>query len=212
MLPIGKHIDLIIKLALVEPLKAAGFKKQARVFRRNRDDGAVEVIEIRGDKYNEGSKGEFTVLLGLYLPQIAAMLDEPHLEKPQEYQCHFQQSIGFLLPDGREDFFWQLSPQSDDPRLAAELRQMVLEYALPWFAAFTPEAFQAAGGDFAQLPGGAPMPLDPLHAASFYLLLGERDKARERLNIGLEYRKSIAVQIHALAAAHGLVLNQEPDA
>lgn len=212
LLPIGKRIDTIIKLALATPLKAAGFKKQARVFRRSRDDGAVEVIDIQGGKYNTEGKGEFTVNLGLYLPQIAAMLDAPPLEKPQEHQCHFRQRIGALLPEKDEDFWWSMDTVTHDEALAHALQQAVLNHALPWFACFTPEAFQAAGGDFGQLPGGAPMPLDPLHAASFYLLLGEHDKARERLNIGLEYRKSLAAQIHALAAAHGLVLNQEPDA
>lgn len=205
MLPIGKHIDAIIKAALAEPLKTAGFKKQARVFRRVAADGNIEVLDIQSGKYNEGSRGEFTVNLGLYLPAIARMLGEALQEKPTDVHCHFHMRIGHLLPDKQEDFWWQIDECSDDAALAAELQAAVMQHGMAWFAALAPAAFKSAR----TVPGcHPPFPALPTHnplvKVSYYLLLDERESARQALHTALEHRPRLRDQLLALAARQGL--------
>lgn len=206
-LPIGKHIDLLIKLALTDGLKAAGFKKQARTFRRRLADGSVQVIEIQSGKYNEGSQGEFTINLGLYLPAIAHMTGQALLEQPRACQCHIDDRIGHILPDRLCDYWWPIDSHTDDQALAADLRAAVMQHALSWLAAVAPAAFKAAGADESRLPQGRLPILNPLNRVSFYLLMDEPEKARQALRSGLENRPSLAEPLRALARRHGLPMD-----
>lgn len=206
MLPIGKHINSIIQLALAQPLKAAGFVKQARVFRRTLADGGIEVVAIQGGKYNEGSRGEFTVDLGLYLPAIAALTGAAALENPQAWQCHIHTRIGHLMPHKQQDFWWPIDEHSNDAAIAAELQTAVIQHGLPWLAALQPAAFKTIGADFYRLPGGKPV-LNPFHAAALCLLADAPEQARQRLLIGLENKPSSADAIRAFAERHGLTLD-----
>ncbi len=157
MLPISKRIDHIIQQALAVPLKAAGFKKQARTFRRHETDGNIAVINIQSGKYNTGSTGEFAANLGFYLPALAEMLGEEILNQPHDHHAHFHIRLGWLMPEHNEDYWFQLTPGRVDETVAAELQTAVLTHGLAWFAALAPATFKNAGADWSQVPGGCPV-------------------------------------------------------
>lgn len=226
MIPIGKHIDLVIKLALTETLKAAGFKKQARTFRRIEADGSISIINVQADKYNEGSRGDFVINLARYIPELADMAEEARMEKPGEEHGHFRARLGHVMGQVH-DVGWSLDTHSDDASIAAELREAVVKHGLPWLDSLLLENFIRAGADLHALPGGKPDG-GRLYAAGLYLLAGETEKARETLlleieyapqraararewlHLGLEYRKSLSPQRPVPADTHGLAPEQEP--
>ena len=83
MAEITRAIDAVVAAGLAPALAAAGFRKQARTFRRATSDGAVlHVVQVQGSKWNAGSTGEFTVELGLYVPRLAAALEWQPVTRP----------------------------------------------------------------------------------------------------------------------------------
>lgn len=155
MLLIGKHIDLVIKLALAEALKTAGFKKQARTFRRVEADGSISIIHVQADKYNEGSRGAFVVNLARYIPELADMATEAHREKPGEEHGHFRARLGHVMGH-LHNVRWQPDAHSDDTPIAAELRATVINHGLPWPDSLLFENFKRAGANLHAVPGGKP--------------------------------------------------------
>lgn len=206
MLKIGPHIDALIKRALTDALKAAGFKKQARTFRRVEADGSVSIINIQNGKYNEGECGEFTVNLARYVPELADMAAEARLEKPQEQNSHFRQRIGHVMPDKDEDYWWQLDAHSDDAALAAELSEAVLVHGLAWLNTLLLHNFKAAGADLDALPGGQPFG-SPLYAAGFYLMAGQPLRARQEVLDMIEHIPRHAEHARAWAQRNGVPLD-----
>ncbi|MDO5091399.1 MAG: DUF4304 domain-containing protein [Cardiobacteriaceae bacterium] len=185
MISISKHIDLVVKLALADVLKAAGFKKQARTFRRVEADGSLSIINVQADKYNEGSRGAFVVNLARYIPELADMAGETRLEKPGEEHGHFRARLGHVMGH-LHDVDWMLDAHSDDAAIAAELRAAVVNHGLPWLDSLLLENFKRAGADFHSVPGGKPDG-GRLYAAGFYWLAGEAEKARETLLLEIEH-------------------------
>lgn len=128
---IAKRIDGVIGAGLAPLLKEAGFKKQARNFRRAHNDH-TDVINVQLFRYNDATHGRFTVNLGVYYPAIAGITEAFPVEgKPKEYDCTVRQRIGFLLEAGT-DFWWEIDQSTDDADTAADLESAVAKYGLPW--------------------------------------------------------------------------------
>jgi hypothetical protein len=129
----AKAIDEVLALGLAGALKRAGFKKSARTFRRALD-GAIQVVNVQASQSN-GPAARFTVNLGVYRAEIAALLAPslPLTTQPKEYQCVVRERIGFLMPKGA-DHWWEVRPHGsiDNERLAGEVADAVLGYGLPW--------------------------------------------------------------------------------
>lgn len=205
MLPIGKHIDLVIKLALADALKTAGFKKQARTFRRVEADGSISIIHVQADKYNEGSRGAFVVNLARYIPELADMAAEARMEKPGEEHGHFRARLGHVMGHSH-DVEWALDAHSDDAAIAAELRAAVINHGLPWLDSLLLANFKRAGANLHAVPGGKPDG-GRLYAAGFYLLAGEAEKARETLLLEIEHAPQRAARAHEWAVRQGIALS-----
>ena len=73
MSELGKVIDHIAVEALGDPLKAAGFRRSGRTWRRQMGD-AVQVVHVQASRYNAGRDGEFVLNAGVYFPALAARL------------------------------------------------------------------------------------------------------------------------------------------
>jgi hypothetical protein len=71
MSEIGKVIDRIAVDALVAPLKAAGYRRAGRTWRRRLKD-AVQVVHVQASRSNVGADGRFTLTAGVYFPPLAA--------------------------------------------------------------------------------------------------------------------------------------------
>ena len=159
----GKAIDDVVALGLAGLLKAAGFKKSARTFRRARD-GAIQVLNVQASQGN-GPAARFTINLGVYREEIAALAPGlPVTDQPKEYECVVRQRIGSLMLGG-EDRWWEAQEpgSTHNALVSAEITEAVERLGLPWlnahvslesirgalssFPSFTAAAAAAAAGD-----------------------------------------------------------------
>ena len=87
MSEIGKLIDRLAADALAAPLKAAGFHKTGRTWRRRAGD-AIQVVNVQASKWNAGADGQLLLNAGVYFPSLAVRLALfPPTEAPAEYDC-----------------------------------------------------------------------------------------------------------------------------
>lgn len=128
---IAKRIDIIVSADLAPMLKQAGFRKQARNFRREHDNH-TDVINVQADRYNDANHGRFTVNLGVYYPAIADISEAlPVNGPPKEYNCTARERIGFLM-EARADFWWEIDRRSNDADTAHHLANTVATCGMPW--------------------------------------------------------------------------------
>jgi hypothetical protein len=98
MSEIAKIIDRVATDALAAPLKAAGYRRAGRTWRRHLDH-AVQVVHVQASRSNIGADGRFTLNAGVYFPALAARLALfPPIAEPAEYDCHVRTRP---LPPGR---------------------------------------------------------------------------------------------------------------
>jgi Domain of unknown function (DUF4304) len=153
---IGRVIDRIAADALTDPLKAAGYQKVGRTWRRRVTD-AVQVVNVQASRHNLGADGRFTLNAGVYFPALAARLGVvPPTAAPEESDCHVHtrpmppgrnwwkvRAPGATKPDeegGRvlgAVFSWldrwaDRRASGTNDRATHELRQALERYALPW--------------------------------------------------------------------------------
>jgi len=131
---IGTLIDKVTRDALSEPLRAAGYKKNGRTFRRSLDDG-VQVINVQASVSNAGSSGRFTVNLGVYFATLADLGGIGRLtDNPSESDCHLRCRIGHLLP-GRQDLWWEVGEHQDNSSVVGDVRRACTGKGLAWLDA-----------------------------------------------------------------------------
>jgi len=121
--------------AFAPTLKSAGYRKQGARFRQEVSATVIQLVNIESSRWNVGSEGEFTVNLGVYHRDLAALHDAlPVVESPLVHDCIVQQRIGFVMPVGR-DFWWSINPKTDLVALGAEVAAAWLKYGKPWLDA-----------------------------------------------------------------------------
>jgi hypothetical protein len=160
---IGAKIDWIAATLHEGVLKATGFRKQARTFWRESGSGAEQVrvvLNLQGNKWNEGSKGSFCVNLGVHFPaitrELAALEEETHLrdwwlaqaDSRDEASCTIRLRLPDVLPEALPqplpgdwpqglrhdiDYWFPIDPHRDLARTATWVQRLVAEHALPWF-------------------------------------------------------------------------------
>ena len=98
MSEVARRIDEVIRTGLAPALKAQGYKKAARTFRR-REPGHTLVVNVQGSSWNSDADGSFTLNLGVYFPTVVPFLDWMRaVERPTEPDCVVRQRIGFVMP------------------------------------------------------------------------------------------------------------------
>ncbi len=187
---IGSKIDYIAKV-LAEQLKPAGFRRRARVLLRESGEGAqrcVQLVDLQGDTWNQGSDGRFTVNLAVCFPALLDLQkDLPGLEWLAQHGNPYSTALGpggvtTRLSDAMgearsaawpealragEDFWADIDARTDLADLARRLAAAVTDLALPWLERrSTLSAFAAAEGS----GFGAPAARDRVLAA---MLAGE---------------------------------------
>jgi len=129
--PIKILIDTTIRNGVAQELKAAGFKKEDRTWRRPAALG-TQVLNIQANKWNEASDGSFTINLGVYFPAAVTLhgRGEP-TARPFEYDCFVRERIGFLRPEG-SDFWWTIGASTNLELLGQQVASDLVRYGLPW--------------------------------------------------------------------------------
>ncbi|HEY3117430.1 MAG TPA: DUF4304 domain-containing protein [Chloroflexota bacterium] len=158
MSEISRVIDRVAGDALAAPLKAAGYRRDGRTWRRHVGDN-VQVVNAQASRYNVGANGRFTLNAGVYFPALAARLGLfPPTDAPGEGDCHVRtrprppgwrrdwwkvRAAGVATPDQEAGrvlgavFSW-LDRMADrrasrtNARATQDVRQALERYALPW--------------------------------------------------------------------------------
>jgi hypothetical protein len=170
MSDIAARIDAVIAMALAPRLKADGYARKGRTWRRRSGDGML-VVNIQGSRFNADEDGRFTMNLGVSLPALHRLLaqrDPP--AAPTEYQCDLRARIGEVI--GQGDHWWRLDGTTDTTALGMEIAQAWTRHGRPWLEARATHLGAAE----------APSPANPFSRPALLLLLGRRQEAGRLLD------------------------------
>lgn len=198
MSEIARRIDEVIRTGLAPALKAQGYKKAARTFRR-REPGHTLVVNVQGSSWNSDDDGSFTLNLGVYFPTVVPFLDWMRaVERPTEPDCVVRQRIGFVMPLGL-DHWWSISPDTDLDALAREVRDAWEQFGRPWLESH------------ANLEAARALALSrntPYWAAAISLAMNEQDSARVHLEEALAAAKNnaaVTTRLRDWGTRHGII-------
>ncbi len=124
-------IDDSIRSGLWPVLQAGGFRKTARTFRLA-GNSLTRIVNVQASHWGTHQKGQFTINLGVYFPEVAVLHDLiPVRNPPRACDCIVQERIGRLMPF-RHDHWWDVSHDSSVSEIASEMISVWGEYAKPW--------------------------------------------------------------------------------
>ena len=136
MSEIGKAIDQVARDGLAGILRADGFRKKGRTWRRAQHPDVVHVINVQASTSNAGSHGQCTLNAGVYIPALAERLNTfPVTKSPSESECHLRRRPIVLAP-GNIDGWISLdgADAASIATAATELRDVYERYGRPWLA------------------------------------------------------------------------------
>ena len=115
---------------LLPALKQRGFSGRGSTFHLERS-GSWGLVGVQKSQESRKDRVRFTVNLGVTsgrLQRFAARAS--HGSRPTVEDCHWQERLGFLLPDP-QDRWWTIDPAHTVEALAPELVAQVLEVGVP---------------------------------------------------------------------------------
>lgn len=132
-----------VQRALRPSLKEQGFKVRGRTFNRVTEDGITQVINLQmgasdppGTNYIPGLRanmyGLFTVNLGVYIPEVAALHGGRAKSWVQEYYCSIRDRLGPVSGTTR-DLWWHAHNPDD---AVADIQPRLLSHGLPFLDRF----------------------------------------------------------------------------
>jgi len=220
---IAKLINRIIDDAIAGPLAAAGFKRSGRTWRRQVDDGVIQVVNVGWSSRDGGVEGWFGLNAGVYFRALAESIAlYPVTSSPKEHDCHVRRRAGppggngwrvrapgVAKPDPDVkgllgDFFSWLDRRADNKapgqhaRATQGLRDALEKDAFAWLERVS--TLRGARDVFARGP-------DMFWGAHASLLLGEREEAVRILNDALAQAKAnpeFSETIRVWGRKHGL--------
>lgn len=134
--PAAAALDEVIRTGLAPPLKADGYRKDGRTFRRERER-CIHVVNLQSSRSSTADEVRFTMNVGVYFRQVHALLagcGGPGRRGPTEADCTIRARIGPLSP-ARSDTWWTATRGSTPEALRAladELREAYERHARPW--------------------------------------------------------------------------------
>jgi len=166
---IGRKIDYLVAGHVLPALVPHGFERKARTAWRaiGEGDGRVlQVVNLQGGKWNEGSTGEVCLNFGVqFVEALRRTAARPgndwmadHVGVPDEAACHLRTRIDGTLPDARgawwpeslgprQDTWFRIDMRTDLDELGALLARLVTAYGLTWLERAT------RGGVASSVPG-----------------------------------------------------------
>ncbi len=122
----------VVAAGIAPGLKAAGYRKQGFKFHQKASPTVVRLVNLQSSQWNSGSDGRFTVNLGVYHRDLAALHDTiPVFESPLVHQCIVQRRLGFLMPCNR-DFWWTINNKANLAALSAGVALSWSKYGKSW--------------------------------------------------------------------------------
>jgi len=121
--------------AFAPALKSVGYRKQGARFWNESSPTVVRLVNIQSSSWNSGCEGQFTVNLGVYHRDLAALHDGmPVVNSPLVQHCVVQARIGRLMP-ARRDVWWSIDQKKDLVALGEKVATIWIKYGNPWLEA-----------------------------------------------------------------------------
>ena len=183
----------VVVATFAPALKAAGYRKQGARFRADISPTVVRLVNVQSSQWNMDGEGQFTVNLGVYHRDLAALHDAcPAVESPLVQHCVVQERLGCLMPVG-QDYWWPIDDKTDLAALGFEVASAWEKYGKPWL-----EANSTLEGAREFLLGRN------LHflAAMASVAMGKPDEAHHWLDKAIELSPKGRERIEAWRAAH----------
>ena len=201
MSEIGKSIDQAVNSGLAERLKQLGYRKNARTF-YVRDIEYTKIVQVRASSFNLPRTGHFEVMLGVYFPDVARLLEKPSLKRLPRYEaCIIWSSLGRLAFDAtrrKEDIWYEidLNLPTDLQALARKIDDEWQKYGHLWINRVTdPEKAAQELSHYGLY----------IMAAAIYLAKGLREKASEQILLDMAKRPGVESWAKKWAERHGLI-------
>jgi len=194
MSEIAQSIDEVIKLGLADILKANGYKKTGRNWHKPIRNNWL-IVNVQASSGNIGGEGKFTINLGVYQAEIAALAgDSPINGKPKEYESTISERLG-ILAYGR-DHWWLVNRASSLKEIAADVVEKMGSFGIPWLNSHS-EASQIS----------AALENSPsLHAVCAALVCGDRSAAEQRLHTAVQSRPAAKAHFQSWAVKNGFAI------
>lgn len=150
---IGKKIDFIAA-ELGAALAPLGYTRKSRTLWRESGLGqerCFQVLDLQGDKWNEGSEGKFCMNIGVQFPEliriVAELLGEEwrlaYVSKPDTAATAIRGRLQTVLPAQREswwtaemdsgrDIWFNITAKTDLLALSTAVTKAAQDYVVPW--------------------------------------------------------------------------------
>lgn len=114
-------------------LKPLGYKKKGNNFYRL--DGEIGcLLSFQRSMYNDSNYIRFTLNIALDAPKIRVFqFPQANADYPSESECIIRLRIGQLLPE-KQDYWYEITPDTDEETLCSELKNHIEQYIIPYFA------------------------------------------------------------------------------
>jgi hypothetical protein len=134
-----------VQAALAPFLERRDFRKSGRTFRRSREPGLVQVINLQAGMHviqpaphTADLYGRFTVNLGIAIAELYELqMGKPFNERVQEHECGIRARLGDFL-EGAPDTWWDLAREPEE--VAQEVMGLLVDYGLPFLDRFDTRA------------------------------------------------------------------------
>lgn len=194
---LNKRLNLILKDYISPFLREFGFRKK----KLNYSCAINEVkwlINVQRSKFNDQSKSEFTLNVGVYVPGVwstYATYEKAKIEplNPTLRECSFHERIA-VLTNEKEDIWWKLRADDSDEvdnEIAQDLLDKIKNAAIPFFNKFNSslEVAEFLSSDLSKEykyvhPLAKSVRL--AYAGIIYFNLGEKGKAEQILDFAIE--------------------------
>ena len=192
---IAKVIDSVVSKHIHPLLKERGFRKQSRTFRKEGGESTL-VVNVQASQWNEGLKGQFTINLGAYFPDIEKICDSHEIKGgPKEYDCTVRSRIGQTMP-GNFDKWWEIESSSNLDEIGKEVADSLKEYGLPWLERVAAKK---------SLRSELEIRREYLRAAGLSLLEGDVESAKKYVEEQLKNKPLAASRTKTWARNHALI-------
>ena len=124
-----QEVQAMLTRKLSGALSPHGFKRSGTTFLRNTGE-LIQIINLQGDKWNQGNEGKYYINLAVYYGKIDTLEygDEP-TNTPKEYDGQLRNSLrGKGIPES-----WSFSPKTDYEVHSDALVSAVVAHGLPYF-------------------------------------------------------------------------------
>lgn len=120
-----ERLKLLIRNTIHPMLKERGFRKRNHHFYRPLEEVGW-IFQVQSSKYNTRDFLQFTLNMGIYVPQWARLTGQTVSDFPKEYQSLWRERV-------RGDHWYELTPGTELAALRREIARDLQEQVIPFF-------------------------------------------------------------------------------